>query len=156
MFWTKERLERWKDGSTILSLLAVPVLLAIGGWLIQQRTADEAGKKEYVQIAVTILREKPDPDNAQSQELRQWAISIVDRFAPIKLSREGRDALLRERLATWDGGTWDGATWDGVTFDSLPGTFSDPGLHCARYYIITDDKEGFDNCVKRLREKQSK
>ena len=42
------RLQRAKDIATIISLLAVPVILAIGGWIIQERISSDGLRQDYV------------------------------------------------------------------------------------------------------------
>ena len=51
-----EILERGKSVASIASALAIPFVLAIVGYFIQKQLADEGLKKDYVSIAVNILR----------------------------------------------------------------------------------------------------
>ena len=79
-----ELLQKWKDMATIFSLIAVPIIVAVATQAIQNRIAEEGARKDYVTLAIGILtknkEEQPDI------ELRQWAVDIVDKSAPVKLS----------------------------------------------------------------------
>ena len=102
-----ETLQKWKELATIISLIAVPLIVATTTEAIQNRIAAESARKDYVALAIGILTKKKDeqPDI----ELRQWAADIVDKNAPVKLP-----ASLKARLG--NGGVW---------FTTLPVYFSD-------------------------------
>ena len=51
---TAEKLAR------IVSIAAIPVVIAIGGWLIQRQLQDQAIRRDYVQLSLSILQ-NPDP-----------------------------------------------------------------------------------------------
>jgi hypothetical protein len=126
-------LAKWREISTIFSLIATPVILAAGGWWIQNRIAEQGTQNQYVQIATGILATAPPqvPTNEQ-RELRDWAASIIDLYAPIKLTQVGRDALLRERLKLDDPMRWR---------DLEEGN--------CRAFIITRNEEAFRECMDR-------
>lgn len=70
----------------VLSLVAIPIVLAIVGWLIQDRLAVQNVRQEYVKLAVSILE---NPSSAQSPaELRDWAVDLLTQNAPTKFSSE--------------------------------------------------------------------
>jgi hypothetical protein len=129
-------LSKAKDLATIVSVLAVPLILAVGGWWIQDRIAEQGTRSQYVQIAVGILSTKP-PESVTDEQtaLRRWAISIVDLYAPVKLSQEGRDALIRERLDLSEAARAWGYVVEG---------------NCGAL-IILGEEEAFDECMRRKR-----
>lgn len=140
MALSKERIDRWQGIATIFSLLFVPVFLTVGGWWFQDRVSTESIKKEYVQLAIQILRDAPPKDekeNSRSQPLRAWAVEVVDSYSPIPLSQAAREELLRKKLGVGL------IAWDQIS----------RGENCAQYLIITDDLAGFDECARRLRER---
>ena len=65
----------------MVSLLAIPVVIAIVGALIQTSVAKRSVSQQYVQVAVSILtsREKVDPN------LRSWAVDLLDANSPTPL-----------------------------------------------------------------------
>ena len=87
-----ERLQRWQAVSSIASAIAIPVVLATIGYLVQRQIAVDGLKKDYVQIASNILKENPAN---QEKELRQWAITILDENSPIPFTDRVKSSLVR-------------------------------------------------------------
>ena len=67
----------------ILSLLAIPVVIAIVGGLIQSSLARRAVSQQYVQVAVSILTSKEKRDD----DLRSWAVDLLNDNSPTHLSQ---------------------------------------------------------------------
>lgn len=88
-----ERIERI---AKLLSLVAIPIVLAIGGWLIQGSLADRNVSQEYVKLAVTILKE---PKDKTDNLLRSWAADLLNQNSPTKFSPAVLQAL-KEGQAT--------------------------------------------------------
>ncbi len=84
------RLESWKDLSQIIALIAIPVVLAGIGYFVQKSIADIGLKKDYIQLALSVLNQEPTGNNTQ---LRKWAISVLDQNSPVPLP-----AALKEEL----------------------------------------------------------
>jgi hypothetical protein len=76
--------------ATIFSAVAVPLLIAFFGWMIQLRASDEGVRKDYVQMAVGLLS---SPATAGDSELRQWAVMVLDKSSPVPFSAELRTQL---------------------------------------------------------------
>jgi len=72
--------------------VAIPIVLAIGGYFIQRQLADEGLKKDYVSIAAGILKE-----NAAGQEadLRKWAVEILETNSPVPFTSNAKRAWSR-------------------------------------------------------------
>jgi hypothetical protein len=87
----KDRLERVETIAKIFSLVALPFVVAVGGWQIQKQIAKNALDKEYVSLAITILREKEEP--GQTRPLRTWAVDLLNAHSPIKLSATASNDL---------------------------------------------------------------
>lgn len=81
----RTKLEKIQSIASIASSIAIPLILAIGGYVVQREISDDGIKKDYVAMATGILRE-----DARSQDpaLRLWAVEIVSAYAPIKLSQQ--------------------------------------------------------------------
>ena len=72
--------------SKMLSIAAIPIVLAIGGWYIQKQLQNQTLSRDYVQLAVSILKE---PDTAKIKpELRSWAVDLLSDNSPTKFSPE--------------------------------------------------------------------
>jgi hypothetical protein len=129
-----ERSESAKNYAVAISAVVVPVIVAVLGYRIQSSISDNAIRKDYVQLAINILREAPDTKNdPDTQHLRTWAIDVVDGYSPIPLSPAAKDELRRNQLGVSE------TMWREIA----------SGEGCADYYIITNDEGGFDECVKR-------
>jgi len=68
----------------IFSLIAIPVLIAIGGWVVQNNLSNQALKGEYVKVAISVLKEKPSKENIP---LKRWAATILNKYSEVKLSK---------------------------------------------------------------------
>jgi hypothetical protein len=74
---TAERISR------IVSAVAIPIVLAVVGFVVQRRLQNQTVQREYVSLAVSILQET-DEKKAPA-ELKQWAATLLDQNAPVKL-----------------------------------------------------------------------
>jgi len=74
----------------LFSLVAIPVVVAFVGWVIQNQLTEKSLGRDYVQLAVSILKEqKIDP------ALRSWAVDLLNDNAPTKFT----PAVLRQLKA---------------------------------------------------------
>lgn len=81
---TPDAWDRVETVSRTLSIAAIPVLLAVVGWLVQRQIQKQSVGKDYVQLAVSILRE---PDSSKvNPELRGWAVDLLNEYSVVKLS----------------------------------------------------------------------
>lgn len=83
---SNERTQRWEAAeriARILAAVAIPVVLAVIGVIVQAKLQNQSVQRDYVTIAVTILQE-PDTKKA-SPELKQWAADLLNQNAPVKL-----------------------------------------------------------------------
>lgn len=87
---TSDRLESLKAYSMIFASIAVPILIAVFGWLVQTRLSEEGTKREYVQMALSILMDK---DKQQDSELRSWAVAVMDATSPVPFGKKLRSDL---------------------------------------------------------------
>lgn len=85
-------LEPIKQIAQIASAVAVPLVLAATGYFVQASISDAGLKKDYVQMALGVLKEAPTAENKQ---LRTWAISVLDKNSPVAIPGE-----LKAELAT--------------------------------------------------------
>jgi len=80
--------------ATIISLVALPLVLHFGQARSERSIATAELERQYVQMAVEILR-SPPADNVDRTRLRAWALEIVDKYAPVKLSTEAKEEILK-------------------------------------------------------------
>jgi hypothetical protein len=85
----------WLDNaekvSRILSIAAIPVVIAVGSWLIQRQLQGQSIQRDYVQLAVSILQ-NPDPSKVPP-EIRAWAVDLLNENSPTKLNPEAIQKL---------------------------------------------------------------
>jgi hypothetical protein len=87
---SQETLSRWQSIASIGASIAIPLILAIFGYLVQNQIASEGLRKDYVQIAISILKENP---TAQEKDLRAWAVKVLDENSPIPFSANVKTSL---------------------------------------------------------------
>ncbi len=88
----KEKLENMQLVAQILSLLAVPILVAFFGWKIQEGLKEKEVQKDFVQIAVSILSAKK-VEGGEDAVIRGWAVRLLQKASPVALSDEEMQAL---------------------------------------------------------------
>jgi hypothetical protein len=69
----------------ILSLIAIPVILAVGGWWIQNALSQRTVSKDYVELAVSILSK---PEGEVDTGLRAWAVDLLNANSPVPFEEE--------------------------------------------------------------------
>jgi len=84
---------RWEGlerSMNILSLVAIPIVIAVFGWLIQDAVSKRSVSQEYVKLAVTILTDRGDNTNST---LREWAVDLLSENSPTRFSAEVANKL---------------------------------------------------------------
>jgi hypothetical protein len=85
------RLDAAERISRVVSIAAIPVVLAVGGWIIQRQFQNQTVSRDYVQLAVTILQ---NPDRSKvPPELREWAVDLLNDNSPTKLNAKALASL---------------------------------------------------------------
>src|SRR5262245_9038497 len=84
--------ERAKSAATILSAIAIPVVVAIVGNSFSSAMKEREVQGKFVELAVQILREEPTKQDAG---LRSWATTILNDYSGVPFSADTRDALIQ-------------------------------------------------------------
>lgn len=87
-----DHLERF---ARVLSLIAIPVAVAIGGWWIQDAISQRSVTKDYVALAVSILAK---PDQEADPALRVWAVELLNANSSVKFDPETSSKLSKGEL----------------------------------------------------------
>jgi hypothetical protein len=82
--------DNWLDTaekfSRMVSIAAIPLVLGVGGWMIQRSLQDQSIRRDYVQLALAILQ---NPDTSKvPPEIREWAVDLLNDNSPTKLNPE--------------------------------------------------------------------
>jgi hypothetical protein len=85
--------------AAVFASILVPVVLAVVGQAYTSAMKESENRVKYTELAISVLKNKPRPDN---QDIRAWAIDIVDRFSGVPLSPELRKSLLSKSLTERD------------------------------------------------------
>jgi WD40 repeat protein len=70
----------------ILSLVAIPLVIALFGWMIQNQLSQRSLSQEYVKLAVSILQSPKSSEVPAG--LRDWAVDLLNENSPTKFSPE--------------------------------------------------------------------
>jgi hypothetical protein len=93
-----EKHERVRFWATQLAPVAGAAVLGVAGLWIQARIAAAANAREYVQLAISILRDPTSAHSPDAKELRRWAVEVVVTYSPVALTAEGQEALRTGKL----------------------------------------------------------
>lgn len=77
-------LTTWEQRAKIFSLTAIPLVLGVGGWFIQQRLSEQDIQRDYVSLAVSVIN---DPSSVRP-ELLDWAVDLLAENSPTPLPNE--------------------------------------------------------------------
>lgn len=91
----KDGYDKIESITKALAAIAIPVSLAWAGHTVQQQVAQDTLKKEYVQMAITILKEEPTSDQT---DMREWAVKLLDDMAPVPMSDKTKARLLTKPI----------------------------------------------------------
>lgn len=83
---SKTALEKALLISQIFSMIAIPVVLAAIGYWVQRGIQDQQIKRDYVNLAISLLVPKKEGEVQTTPELKDWAVKLLNDSAPIKLS----------------------------------------------------------------------
>lgn len=88
----KDGYDKFESIAKGLAALLIPVVLAYGSQLVQKQISDESVKKDYVALAVSILKDVPK-ENDQRSDIRKWAVKVLDQLAPVAMTEATKMGL---------------------------------------------------------------
>lgn len=129
-----EKLARVLVVSQIVSLLAIPVVLAVIGFWVQRSLQEQQIKRDYVSLAVSLLLPKKENEKEASEDLKKWAVDLLNESSPVKLSVSQIKSISRDGLGLRPG--------DIIFFNSkVPGIYVGEGkfIHNRRDKVKVED-----------------
>lgn len=87
--------EKIKIITSILATIAVPVVVLLVGKSIESSIKERELSVKYIELAVSVLKDEPTPE---TNNLRQWSIDIINKYASIRLSNDAVKELENKAL----------------------------------------------------------
>jgi hypothetical protein len=87
----KPNYERIQSYATTFSLIFIPLIVAAISAFVAYKQNNNQNATEYIKIGVGILTAKPDENSKQT---REWAIELINNYAPVKMSAEAKKELI--------------------------------------------------------------
>lgn len=81
----------------IVSTILIPVMVVWFGNRVSRAIKEKEIRVKYIEIAIDILKEKPDE---KEQEIRQWAINVINEFSELKLPETVQQTLVKDKPLT--------------------------------------------------------
>lgn len=89
----KETLEKCQIVANIFAVVAIPVLVGVFGWVIQNQMKEKEMRRDFVQIAISVLSEKSSGDN-RNVHLKKWAARLLAQSSPVEFESGELDAFI--------------------------------------------------------------
>lgn len=111
--------------SALIASVLVPIVLAVVGQAYTSTLKESENRVKYTELAISMLKDKPTPE---TQDVRAWAIDVVNQYSGVPMSAQVREQLLRSRLVRSDmsysdftesrltGSKFDAALFDNASF----------------------------------------
>lgn len=94
----KLRLEKGALIAQIFSLVAIPIVLAAVGYLVQRTLQNQQIERDYVNLAVSMLKSNVKDDTPP--ELKAWAVRLLNKNSPVPLDQEEVAVLVQRGLGS--------------------------------------------------------
>lgn len=75
-------LDKIEKLSRIAAAFALPLIVGVGGWWIQDALSRRDTEQDYVELAVSILSK---PQDKTQSELREWATNLLAATSPVEI-----------------------------------------------------------------------
>ena len=92
----KDNWDKARSAAGTVSLVAVPLLVAIIGSTLNSSIKDAELRQRTVELAIAVLQEPPDIDEAS--RLREWAITVINQYSGVPLPEDAKKELQERAL----------------------------------------------------------
>ena len=86
-----EQLTSHREAAQIVAFLGTPIVVALLGAFISFQNNRSQTSVQYVQLAIDIL--KDEDTSTKNKPIREYALSVLDKFSPIEFTDEVGEAL---------------------------------------------------------------
>ncbi len=87
---------------TAVGTVLIPLAIAYYTEVHSEALKESEIRVRYVELAIGVLRE--DPKKQDMQELRTWAITVINKYSKIPLPEKIQDELKKKKLEVKTGG----------------------------------------------------
>lgn len=87
-------IEKLESISKIIAAVFIPLAIAFMGNELSIINKKKDTETKLVELATTILTKEVDRKSTESQQLRQWAVDVINTYSGVKMSEETRTALV--------------------------------------------------------------
>ena len=99
----RTRLEKITTLLQAASAILVPIVVAVAGLIIQQSIAKQTTAKDYVSLAIDILKVDPKvQDLFKGNPLRDWAADVLVLDSPVPISKAAQEQLKTTRVIVYE------------------------------------------------------
>jgi hypothetical protein len=85
-----------------LSAVAVPIVVVVVGGNIQQSITKQTTAKDYVSLAIDILKVDPKVQDIKGNPLRDWAVDVLTLDSPVPISKAAQLQLRTTRVIVYE------------------------------------------------------
>ncbi|TAJ59154.1 MAG: hypothetical protein EPO53_33560 [Variovorax sp.] len=75
-----------------IAAIAIPIAIAIGGWLINLALKDRDAQTKYIELSVSILSSEPKPFD-DYRAMRKWAVDTLEKYSKVPLPALAKSGL---------------------------------------------------------------
>lgn len=86
--------EKLKVISGFIAAVLVPIVVAYTGDIYSSAIKERELQGKFVELAVGILNEEPDPKN---EAIRDWATNIINSYSGVPMGQAVKDELIKKR-----------------------------------------------------------
>jgi hypothetical protein len=98
----RTRLEQVTTLLQALSAILVPIVVVVVGGNIQQSITKQTTAKDYVSLAIDILKADPKIQDIKGNPLRDWAVDVLTLDSPVPISQAAQTQLRTTRVVVFD------------------------------------------------------
>jgi hypothetical protein len=98
----RTRLEKVTTLLQAVSAVLVPIVVAVAGLIIQQSIAKQTTAKDYVSLAIDILKVDPKIQDLKGNPLRDWAVDVLTLDSPVPISEAAQKQLRTTRVIVYE------------------------------------------------------
>jgi len=110
--------EKLRIGGNLTAGILIPLVLIVITNIYASAAKERDLSARYIELAIGILRDEPKPE---SEQIRNWAVDVINRYSEVKLDSTVRKQLLENRILEIPEDAKDFQAQAGIVADSIVG-----------------------------------